>query len=463
MHPLVSFSIFGASQEAPRARRRLCGLTALLLGALLAGAVGCSETPAEKLERLRGLVAEDRTDEALEEINRLLTETNKELSTPLNEERVQRSLKQSLDGRAVAWVQQQEIRYRDAQQTDRVLELPAPARDFNLSSSGSFAVAHLERADEDSCTPVVADFRAGRILRPEIEVDLPCYQTPAVAEDGQFLYYADKNRLHILRLQPDASPPGAENVPEKLPALKPKYDKLSNRMALYQAGQRGLLIFFGAAGYYDLYHYPGSGDDIERIETDVARPRLYSVFTGQSMADPLNPEEDEAAGESIEGATAKPVQTQGELSPEERRLARAEAFFFSGGAGRWDLRPLRYSGKPEADKGIRTRPRKQMIFVRDRGEFLTLRGERMYYWDPLENQARLLPLLARQFELFEGGLVYVDLLDRVYLRSAPFSELEIELAQLREEILRARGQADDGADNSGDDDASGSDADDSES
>ena len=53
----------------------------------------------------------------------------------------------------------------------------------------------------------------------------------------------------------------------------------------------------------------------------------------------------------------------------------------------------------------------------------------------------MLPLLARDFELYRGGLVYVDLLNRLYIRKAPFSDLEIEMVKLRERARQKQAEA----------------------
>lgn len=78
-----------------------------------------------------------------------------------------------------------------------------------------------------------------------------------------------------------------------------------------------------------------------------------------------------------------------------------------------------------------------MVFIRDRRAFLTLQREKMFYWNPLRNTRRELPLVARGFELYSGGLVYIDLLNRLYLRREPFSHFEMELMQLREKAAES--------------------------
>ena len=74
-----------------------------------------------------------------------------------------------------------------------------------------------------------------------------------------------------------------------------------------------------------------------------------------------------------------------------------------------------------------------MVFVRDRREFLILHRDHMSYWDPIRNRKSDLPLVARGFVLYSGGLVYIDLLNRVYLRKKPFSPFEIDLMRLRKQ------------------------------
>lgn len=404
-------------------------LLALFLG-IVPLLLRCTESPEEIIADLEELVAEGRRKEALEEINERLTERSKELSIPLNEDSVDRILKQSPDGSRVAWVQDQElfVLKTDGQQTS--IDLDENVRDFSLSNSGRFAALQLE--SESGCRPVVVDIDDRSVLEQSFPPS-PCFQVPAVTDDGALLIQMRGGGLNLISI--GAAP--RLDAPRELPAalFPPRYKNVSNAFTLYQVNKRGLLIFFGAAGYYDLYFYSGTGREVKRLQQNLARPRLFIVSEGGAPDGEGAAEE--APGDETDATDGEaPAPRDAPAAPDRLRLTTADGFVYSGGAGRWMLHAVRYRESVEVGPGFGAQNFSQVAFLRARRSFLIQSRDKLYYWDPVERTRKLLPLIARKFELYSGGLAYVDLVGRLYLRKAPFSDLEIQLVQMREKLAQ---------------------------
>lgn len=414
---------------------------ALVLLTLFGTIIGCGETPAETRARLAGMIAENQNEAVLAEINELLIENNRKLSAPLNEDSVPRILKRSLDGSIAAWTQAGEFHFHAADSSGSVDFDDAALRDFTLSYSGRFAVVLTEI--EKGCRPFVVSLSRESILDDVQLPDGSCYEAPAVTDDGRYYFYPSDGGIKFIDLAGGSvdsdSGDAVEGGPENLSAKKfpPKYKKITNMFTIAQINQRGLLIFHGSAGAYNLYYYPGSGSTVTAIKAAgkemIARPRLYSVFEGDtiSTADALDSAEDGPGSES--GQVRSPEQAPGN----SYGLDTAQAFVYAGGAGKRKLYGLRFASPPKIKTGIPARVTQHLAFVRDRQEFLILHRDHMSYWDPIRNKKSELPLVARGFVLYSGGLVYIDLLNRVYLRKKPFSPFELELMRLRKQASPA--------------------------
>ena len=395
---------------------------------LLLAISSCGETPSETTARLAEMIAAGQQDEAIQEINELLIENNRESSTPLNDEATSRVLKRSLDGSIAAWTQEDEFHFHTPDEHNQVEFDGQSLRDFTLSYTGRFAIV-LAEADA-ACRPYAVSLEDDQILDQELAL-ASCYEAPAITDDGAYYYYPEKGGIRVAELDPgnetqnDATASGAR--PEDLPAseFKAKFKKITNQFTLIPVNQRGLLIFYGAAGAYDLYYYSGQGKKVTKIEApgkneQFARPGLYSVFEGDSS-------DTTAEGEDTPLRNQENLPDYGAYG-----LDTAQAFVYAGGAGKRKLYGLRFSEPPKLERGVPARVTEHLVFLRDRKEFLILKKDHMSYWDPLRNTRSALPLVARGFVMYSGGLIYIDLLNRVYLREKPFSHFELELMRLRE-------------------------------
>ncbi|MCB1327441.1 MAG: hypothetical protein H7A21_10755 [Spirochaetales bacterium] len=379
--------------------------------------VRCLESPEETIERLSLWIASGREQEALEEIDELLAETNNESSIPIDEDSVMRLLGRSIDGSRVAWISEGRFYFRGSD-SEGYVNIGEEPVDFNLSYSGRFAT--VIRRENGNCQALFVDLNQSEIIDLPTEnerLEVRCNEVPAITDDGRYIYFARDGGVRHLALN-ETGLAESDRVRD-LPSgrFRPKYRLTANRFVLHQVGDRGLIIFFGTAGYYQGYYYAGMGTDLQAMSQPCASPELVLVFDGDTVTEEANPEQ------------------AGRPDPE---VDFADAFVFVGGAGRRKLHSLRWTNSFAMGSGINARTATHLIYLRDRRQFIVLGDNRMFYWDAQTNRRSSLPLLARQFELYNGGLVYVDLLNRLYLRRAPFSRLELDLVRLREEANAAR-------------------------
>ncbi|MCB1309104.1 MAG: hypothetical protein KDK30_13020 [Leptospiraceae bacterium] len=400
-------------------------VTRILLIFSLLPLAQCSETPEEKLQRLAGWIDEGRQAEVLEEINELLTRTNNELSIPLDKKRIHRSIRRSADGSRITWLQEEEIYIRGDDENIDSIDLDETPIDYTLSFSGHYAVALLRT--ESACRPVALDLVEVEELEPELK-EVSCNYLPAISDDGQYVYVIEDGGITPLSTELAAADDPEPPLRIKSDSFSPKYKKVTNRFFLHQIGTRGLLIFHGIGGYYNLYTYDGQGSQIKKSETDFASPGLVLVFEGDTVSGPETPD------------GPQPIDNP---EPDNRfGMQTVRSFAYSGGAGRWNLHGLEFGDSGlKIHTGFVANIVNHMVFVRDRREFMILEDDHLWYWNPLNDRRSMLPLLARDFELYRGGLVYVDLLNRLYIRKAPFSDLEIEMVKLRERARQKQAEA----------------------
>lgn len=408
----------------------------------------CSKTPEERLADLALRIKKGEREESLQEIRALLAESNRQHSITLEGSSEKRYLGVSPDGSRIAWIQSNKLYYREAEQKGPI-ELPGNVRGFNLSWSGRYAVAVLQSGDQaqEGCQPVVLFLDNAELLDQKLPT-VDCQHRPAITDNGRYLYYKKAKGISYYPVSQSKAvdSDSLADLPEELSAKKfpVRYKKVPQRFVLHQIGRRGLLIFHGNFGYYKLYFYPGSGKKLKKRGTVFSRPVLYHSYDSWNALLKGSGLNRGRGGRSR--AKEDPVATGGEAI-QAKELAKADsgygsgygsdqAFAYGGGAGKWRLYPLRLKGGLALGRSIEgDMVADNLAFLRDQNQFLLLSQDQLYYWSPLTNRRIALPLAARFFEFYNGGLVYVDLLNRMYLREAPFSAFEMKLMQLQAKAL----------------------------
>ena len=413
--------MLGTPQKTFR-NRILLAVPLLGLGVSLLGA--CEKSQEEILAELSEKIRAGQTQEAASEIQALLADTNNSLSELFESRPKKGSLAVSLGGEVAAWLDGESIYYHTSDGVHSHEGEGVPVA-FRLSSGGRFMSATFR--DSDGCHLQLID------TQEQDAEDHPfrgsCDEPPVVSEDGSTLFAVEKSKIRAIPLHNTKPESGLKmesatlrpSLPEDIPlsVFQIKLKKFQPKLRLLQIGQRGWSAWYGRAGLYRLYFYPGSGSKVLTNKTVLSRPFFYTSYDGDTL--PLLDTKQEAPKPQDSKASAK------------YEFEKAQAFVYSGGAGKRKLRALYFGEDLKMGAPFPSPIWDDLQFIRDREEFMALKKRHLYYWNPISRKKQLLPLLAREFLLFDGGLLYVDLMGRLYLRKAPFSDFELKLVELRKQ------------------------------
>ncbi len=407
----------------------------------------CRKSQQEQLAFLSQQIKEGRgeaaIEEIIEEIEELLAESNRQHSVVLETSSEKRYVGVSPDGNQFAWIQSDQLHYGIGEQRKKI-SLPGKARGFNLSWSGNYAVVVLQSGE--GCNPLVISMARGQLLDQQLP-SIDCQHRPVITDDGQYFYYQKKGGISYYPVSQNETTNYSDEteLPQELTAknFPVRYKKVPQRFVLYQIGKHGLKIFHGNFGYYKIYFYPGSGSKLQKSKLVFSRPVLYYSHDSwySELKNGLQATDDEGRDKIAAQVADKTAEEMANKVAEEavdRAAAgrRRQAFVYSGKAGQWQLRSVGLDGKLTIGRSIEGDIiADNLVFLQDQNRFLLLYQDQLYYWNPLTNRRTLLPLAARFFEFYAGGLIYVDLLNRMYLRRAPFSAFEMRLVELQREAL----------------------------
>ena len=387
-------------------------LTPLLLfsGVLF---VSCGdEKPIIPEERLRVLIQTGARKQAITEIRELLGDFNRlnsrKLSSTIDTSRV---LRRSLRGNLVAWLEYKKLLFLKGEDISQLL-LDVPGENLNLSNRGNFAVllpanklAGKKQKKNAGCLVQAISLESEGALYGE-PLPADCRHLPAISDDGVFIYYI---RGGVLRYR-NLKNPGPENT---LPAaaFTPRYKKVSNFFYLYDLPGQNLCIFFGSAGYYQLYLFSPRTGKLKSLGKGFSSPTL------------------QAAGDSL---IVDPAADKN--PPEETKKSNLLAHIYSGGAGSLQLHDLLWENNEiKLAPGRKVTFFNSLTYLRSRGEFLVLKDNIFHYWNEKTNKLTPLPLVANHFVVLSQVLFFEDERNFLYFRRHPLSQEEKLLLQLLEQ------------------------------
>ena len=410
---------------------------ALFLLIISLGNSYCSENKQETLLRLSRTIAQNsgNTKELKKiqnEITERITDKNSEYSLLLAESDPNRIEKASLDGSSFFWIHsdQEELQYiKNNQRFSISLNLNGIIRDINPSWSGKYLVIYLHKkeingknnAKKKKCFIQLISIIENKNLKYDLP-DFECGNIPAIDDKGEYLFYSYKNELHRMPLGESSLKLAlANSTIFSAKHFVKKYKKVKSRFVLQQVKKSSLLIFFGNAGYYNLSYHNGQNNNNEKLITNkliFARPQIYSTTKFQQSKKYNSPDH-------------KTTNNSGSLY-------KAEAFAYTGSAGKYKLHALEFGEKLIVHKGFSAPAFRILIFLQEQGRFLSTKKQKIFFWNPTkrrEKSKRILPLAAKNLFLSHTGFVYTDLLGQLYLRKVSFSNFESSLLDLYGETL----------------------------
>jgi len=367
--------------------------------------LACRPDLEDKRARLEEELGQGKAQETLSRIDLTIQEANRERSRKLSDSNEKRKFYPSLDGRTLVYSEGRRLfSLRPDQEEPLQLELPAVPVHILLSGAGDAAIA-LSHAEPGNCRFTPISFRQQKIY-DSFQQD--CLNLPAIT-DRLLLFTARAEGIAGKQLGSlDAMD---LDMPPTLPpaAFPPKYKKIKNKFVIFSLPDSSILIFFGKAGYYDLYHYPGFGARVKKILTDVAKPQVDGEVPFFN------------------------IQTREEEQELKLRPVKNEYRYFvlRRTGGRFELTPL--TQKKDGFKkgaGIRLKPTDNLTYLGNEQAFLLPRRNLLAVWKP-GKPYRYLPLISKTFAVYQGGIVYEDHDRKLYHRRSGFGQTELNLLKLK--------------------------------
>ena len=396
---------------------------------MLAASAFCGENQEETRLLLEQELQTERADSARQKIETLLSESNRDRSTPLSDKRHKnRTLGISPDGDTLFWREEARLFFYVVGSQDNFrLDLPGIPTKIKLSYGGRYGLAVFEETTAAGKTPVcrllpLSLYPNPRALEESLVVTA-CESEPAITDRG-VVYYVRKGAL--MHQQSVLEKTGAQILntagPDMVPAksFPAKYAKIKSTFVIHDIPGGDLLIFHGSAGFYRLYHYPGKGPAVKRIAEGIARSALYPVSHSLALRPPPPPAPGEKPPE------AKPPEAGFRL----KEPGTPAFYVYGGAAGRYVFRRIDLGTRIKIDKGFKLKPLTDPVYLQREKAFLIRRGNQICLWAQ-GKKLEYLPLESGNIQAFNGGLAYEDAEGRLLLRRVAFTHHEQELLGLK--------------------------------
>lgn len=397
----------------------------LLIISLLIPVFFCSETTEEKLQRIEQQIAEGKIEETKTEVIEWIESINSTNAVALSKNKADRIYAVSPNRTSFYYSESGKLTFRMPGVIHAIAIGPGLQR--IIPSFEGTATALIQKKDDRCVVRIVRPVESDSV---EEIFDIACDASVAVNDEGTRLYYSVNGNLYLYDAK--RARRGLIRIGK---SLKSPYKKIDKKMVIRSVSPEELWVFYGSAGYYDLYYYSGRGSDFDLVEKGLASPEGFTAvkndFLAISQESPQpsenGPEENEESAESDENvAESKPAIHGFEGSPLH--------FFYTGTAGQYQLKqftPPDQKG-PERNFGLYDF---NMVYVAEKEQFLTVRNGELRYMD-FRGRTTSLPLEMEKFFLYSEGLAYEDADGTLFLRTSGISMLEKRLDELKDSMSK---------------------------
>ncbi len=402
----------------------------------------CSESEPEIIKRLSiGIRKNSQKEEKIKgyekEIVYLLTKRNYKSSQLISKANQNRIIKPTSDGKILFWIEPKTRQLHYVQngkktQFELVFRKNFPEDtliiDFNPSWSGNYLLVLFYEKEKKTCVPRILSLRKKRFLRKELP-SIECGHTPIISDDANIIHYHSKGEIVRQPLiHRDLSSPSflVESITFSRQNFVEKYKKVKSHFILYPIGPQGILILFGNAGYYQLYHYDGIGDKLKKHNLIFSSGKLY--FSSRII---------ETQKDNI------PFFGK-DMNKGEDNFQNAQAFIYSGGAGKRLLHQIKWGNDVvKIGAGLSAPVLNDLIYLRKQKLFLGIQDSYLYLWDPNsgedfeytknsdidanENKMLKIPLSIRKLISSQNGIAYIDLYNQLYFYEKVLTKFELDL------------------------------------
>lgn len=385
-------------------------LSALLISFSTGFILSCSETHDETIARLEKELKNKKRDQVLKEAAELLKKSRQDASILLSRHTrlaSGRKLVRSLNGRIGIWTEGRFLYYRWNNRTRRI-RLSFKPVSVRLSSGGKKVIVSSRL--EQGC--VYALYTLDEKVRKIEERLNDCLGTPVSPDDTNRIYYFTSEGLM-------SKIPGNNQIADEkvqkittLKTFKPKYVNIQNRFFIHDIPDHQLLIFHGAAGYYQMYLLQTDNNRVIKMGNGFARPFLIPA-SNYAFSNPIS-------GDDLE-------------TKKEQEIENLLAFIYEGSPGKYSLHSLEFSNPVRSRKFMEADPIRQLTYIEKEKRFLTIFDGQLSYWNPDDRDYTLLPLPLKKYMLLDEGLIYEDFDGNLWLRQIPLTDYETRLWEMVDE------------------------------
>ncbi|MDH5656429.1 MAG: hypothetical protein OEZ34_11005 [Spirochaetia bacterium] len=364
----------------------------LFLSAL---AAGCAESDDEILLRLKTEIESGQKEKAITEINHTLIDLNEDFSETLRSSSLPRKFVRNRSGSVTAWIEGDRVYFFNGK-LDSV-SLDENGTDLQISNNGKYGLVHA--VTEDLCLLYPFSMETGTEF-PEIALD-KCEGRAAVMDNGEVWF--PQNKKIFKKSDIESEEVQSEEILD-IKNFSIKYKKLNNHFYLFSASENLLLIFYGTAGYYNLYSYNTDNSKLNLISKSPVKPVLYWT----QKKDVLFPEMSNSGN-------------------------KYDAWIFTGSAGKYTLSPIQISSKPKMGKSEKNPPMANFIPLGETGKYYIIdKSSSLARFDSRKNSLFSFPIKATSLIMLDSGLLYNDENESLKYRNLPFGEFEKNLLDLKE-------------------------------
>jgi hypothetical protein len=160
---------------------------------------------------------------------------------------------------------------------------------------------------------------------------------------------------------------------------------------------KGFWIFYGNAGYYDLYYYDEKG--LRFLQKNIAKPTVYYATEDLFVED---------------------------KAPEHYY------FVFMGAAGQYTLTGFQLPDTLWKSFNVKFNDR--YVYIKKQNLFLLRKEDNLFFLNPETDKEIQIPIKSKDYYVYDGSLILLKE-DGLFVRKEPFNNLEKKMFVLKEELL----------------------------
>ena len=355
----------------------------------------CAESNEKTLARLEAMLAAGEKQKVILEIDTILNDLNEEQTESIRSASSPRHFVRNSSGTTVAWLEKDKVFFYNGELDS--ISLDENGSDLRISDNGKFALAFA--VVDEQCLLFPMSLQTEELF-PEIVLE-KCEGRAAITDTGEIWYPMNGK---IFRKKNPETDQEAEPILDKS-RFSNKFKKIRNDFYIFSAPDNTLIIFYGNAGYYNLYGYDMDAGKLISAGIKPVKPIIHWV----EKRDLLFPENSKNSN------------------------SQTDAYLFTGSIGKFMLSSLSLNG---LKSGISFSPPPETTSftpISDTGFFYFIDNKsRVSSFNSRKNSITMLPIKAKSLVFTERGFLYNDENNGLKLRRTHLSDFENKLLKMKQ-------------------------------